>query len=56
MTHLDCHLMTGQRDYLMSIVVRGLRAFERFLRDKLTQLDGIASMGQMKRPAVLLPD
>ena len=57
----DCYLMTGQRDYLMRIVVRDLRAYERFLMDKLTQLDGIASietsfaLGQVKRSEVL-PD
>ncbi len=58
----DCYLMTGQRDYLMRIVVRDLRAYERFLMDKLTQLDGIASietsfaLGQVKRSEVLPPD
>lgn len=57
----DCYLMTGQRDYLMRIVVRDLRAYERFLMEKLTQLNGIASietsfaLGQVKRSDVLPP-
>ena len=36
--------MTGQRDYLMRIVVRDLHAYERFLKEKLTRLDGVASI------------
>ncbi|VFU16479.1 Bkd operon transcriptional regulator [Methylocella tundrae] len=55
----DCYLMTGQRDYLLRIVVRDLEAYERFLKDKLTRLDGVASietsfaLGQVKRSEVL---
>jgi Lrp/AsnC family transcriptional regulator, leucine-responsive regulatory protein len=55
----DCYLMTGQRDYLMRIVVRDLPAYEQFLKDKLTQLEGVASietsfaLGQVKRSDVL---
>ncbi|MDB5592534.1 Lrp/AsnC family transcriptional regulator [Enterovirga sp.] len=51
----DCYLMTGQRDYLMRIVVKDLASYERFLKDKLTRLDGVASietsfaLGQVKR-------
>ena len=51
--------MTGQRDYLMRIVVRDLEAYERFIKDKLTRLDNIASiessfaLGQVKRSEVL---
>ena len=51
----DCYLMTGQRDYLMRIVVRDLEAYEAFIKDKLTRLDGVASietsfaLGQVKR-------
>lgn len=56
---VDCYLMTGQRDYLMRIVVRDLPAYERFLKDKLTRLDGVASiessfaLGQVKRSSAL---
>jgi Lrp/AsnC family transcriptional regulator, leucine-responsive regulatory protein len=55
----DCYLMTGQRDYLMRIVVRDLTAYEQFLKDKLTRLEGVASietsfaLGQVKRSDVL---
>jgi Lrp/AsnC family leucine-responsive transcriptional regulator len=55
----DCYLMTGQRDYLMRIVVRDLEAYEQFLKDKLTRLDGVASietsfaLGQVKRSETL---
>ena len=41
---VDCHLMTGQRDFLLRIVVQDLEAYERFLKDKLTRLDGVASI------------
>jgi Lrp/AsnC family leucine-responsive transcriptional regulator len=56
---VDCYLMTGQRDYLMRIVARDLEAYERFLKDKLTRLDGVASietsfaLGQVKRSEIL---
>lgn len=56
---VDCYLMTGQRDYLMRIVVRDLEAYELFLKQKLTRLDGVASietsfaLGQVKRSEVL---
>ena len=51
----DCYLMTGQRDYLLRIIVSDLAAYERFLKDKLTRLDNVASiessfaLGQVKR-------
>jgi Lrp/AsnC family leucine-responsive transcriptional regulator len=41
---VDCFLMTGQRDYLLRIVVKDLEAYERFLKDKLTRLDGVGSI------------
>ncbi|MDW6023307.1 Lrp/AsnC family transcriptional regulator [Mesorhizobium sp. BAC0120] len=56
---LDCYLMTGQRDYLMRVVAADLEAYERFIKDKLTRLDNIASietsfaLGQVKRSEVL---
>jgi Lrp/AsnC family transcriptional regulator, leucine-responsive regulatory protein len=52
---VDCYLMTGQRDYLMRVVVRDLEAYERFLKEKLTRLSNVASietsfaLGQVKR-------
>ena len=41
---LECYLMTGPRDYLLRIVVADLGAYERFLKQKLTRIDGIASI------------
>ncbi len=41
---LECYLMTGQRDYLLRIVVEDLAAYERFLKEKLTRHGGIASI------------
>lgn len=55
----DCYLMTGQRDYLLRIVVGDLASYERFLKDKLTRLDGVASiessfaLGEVKRSHLL---
>jgi Lrp/AsnC family leucine-responsive transcriptional regulator len=51
----DCFLMTGPRDYLLRIIVSDLAAYERFLKDKLTRLENVASiessfaLGQVKR-------
>lgn len=56
---VDCYLMTGPRDYLLRIVVRDVQAYERFLKTKLTRLDGIASiessfaLGQVKNSGAL---
>jgi Lrp/AsnC family leucine-responsive transcriptional regulator len=41
---VDCYLMTGQRDYLMRVLVRDLAEYETFLKQKLTRLDGISSI------------
>lgn len=41
---VDCYLMTGQRDYLLRVVCADLPAYERFLKDKLTKHDGLASI------------
>ena len=41
---MECYLMTGQRDYLMRVVCADLPAYETFLKEKLTRLDGVASI------------
>lgn len=41
---LECYLMTGQRDYLLRVVVADLAAYEVFLKTKLTRLNGINSI------------
>jgi Lrp/AsnC family leucine-responsive transcriptional regulator len=41
---LECYLMTGPRDYWLRVVVPDLAAYERFLKTKLTRLEGISSI------------
>jgi Lrp/AsnC family transcriptional regulator, leucine-responsive regulatory protein len=41
---LECYLMTGPRDYLLRVVMPDLAAYEQFLKQKLTRIDGIASI------------
>jgi Lrp/AsnC family transcriptional regulator, leucine-responsive regulatory protein len=41
---LECYLMTGPRDYWLRVVVPDLTAYEQFLKQKLTRLEGIASI------------
>lgn len=41
---MECYLMTGTRDYLLRVVAQDLAAYERFLKETLTRVDGIASI------------
>lgn len=41
---MDCFLMTGRRDYLLRVVAPGLEGYERFIRDVLHTIPGIASI------------
>jgi Lrp/AsnC family transcriptional regulator, leucine-responsive regulatory protein len=41
---LECYLMTGPRDYWLRVVVPDLAAYERFVKQKRTRLEGIASI------------
>lgn len=56
---VECYLMTGQRDYLLRVVVQDLEAYEAFLKQKLTRLEGVASiessfaLGQVKHSQAL---
>lgn len=56
---LECYLMTGPRDYLLRVVARDLADYERFVKDTLTRIDGIANiessfaLGQVKHSSVL---
>ena len=56
---MECYLMTGQFDFLLRVVCADLAAYESFLREKLTQLDGVGSiessfaLGQVKYSRVL---
>lgn len=56
---MECYLMTGQFDFLLRVVCADLAAYEAFLREKLTQIEGVASiessfsLGQVKYSRVL---
>ena len=41
---MECYLMTGDADYLLRIVVASLEAYERFLKEHLTRIPGVASI------------
>lgn len=41
---LECYLMTGDADYLIRVVVPDVAAYERFLKDSLTRIDGVAGI------------
>lgn len=41
---MECYLMTGDFDYLLRVVVPDLAAYQRFLEDKLTPLEGVDSI------------
>lgn len=41
---LDCHLLTGEADYLLRVVVADLDEYERFVRRRLHAIPGISSM------------
>ncbi|MGI9371539.1 MAG: Lrp/AsnC family transcriptional regulator [Hyphomicrobiales bacterium] len=41
---LECYLMTGSRDYLLRVVAADLEAYEKFLKDKLTRIEGVSSI------------
>ena len=41
---LDCHLMTGEADYLLQVMVPDLDAYEQFVRGKLHAIAGINSI------------
>ena len=56
---MECYLMTGQFDFLLRVVCADLGAYEQFLRERLTQVEGVASiessfsLGQVKYSRVL---
>ncbi|WP_366523845.1 Lrp/AsnC family transcriptional regulator [uncultured Algimonas sp.] len=54
---VECHVMTGQADYLLRVMVADLTDYERFVRRELQRIGGVASIdtsfayGQVKRRA-----
>ena len=41
---MECYLMTGTSDYLLRIVVADLAAYETFLKEHLTRIQGVRSI------------
>ena len=41
---VDCWLVTGNRDYLLRVVSQSLKTYEKFKREELTKIKGIASI------------
>ncbi|RMF12158.1 MAG: Lrp/AsnC family transcriptional regulator [Alphaproteobacteria bacterium] len=41
---MECYLMSGDADYYLRVVVPDLAAFERFLKDVLTRIPGVAKI------------
>ena len=56
---VEAYLMTGQQDYLLRVVVSDLDAYERFLKTRLTRVEGVSSiqssfaLGQVKHTSAL---
>lgn len=40
----ECHVMTGQTDYQLRVVVDSLEAYEKFIRARLQRVGGIGSI------------
>jgi len=41
---MECYLMTGDSDYLISVVVRDVQALERFIVDFLSRVPGVGNI------------
>ena len=41
---MECYLMTGDSDYLLRVVASDLTAYQEFLMNKLTRVEGVASI------------
>lgn len=41
---VECYLMTGESDYLLRVVVPDLESYEKFLKQHLTRIPGVASI------------
>lgn len=52
---IACYLMSGTSDYMLQVLSSSLKGYEGFIRDKLTQVPGIATLethfafGQVKQ-------
>jgi len=41
---LECHLVTGSRDYVLKVMSAGLDQYERFIKEKIARLKCVASI------------
>jgi len=42
---LECHLITGQSaDYLLKVIIKDMDAFQQFLLQKLTRIEGVSGI------------
>jgi len=41
---LECHLVTGSRDYVLKVVTGNLEQYERFIKEKIARLKCVASI------------
>lgn len=42
---LECHLITGQQaDYMLKVVVQDMDAYQQFLLEKLTRIEGVSGV------------
>lgn len=41
---LECYLMAGESDYLLAVAAADLDAYQRFFREKLGEVPGVASL------------
>jgi DNA-binding Lrp family transcriptional regulator len=44
---MECYNVTGQADYLLKIIVKDIAAFDRLVKDKLSQIEEIRNMHSM---------
>ena len=41
---VECYTVTGEGDFILRILTRDMQSYERFLRDKLTQLPSVSEV------------
>lgn len=58
---VECHLMTGAKDYLLKVLVKDLDHYNEFIRQKLQRINGVRSIDSsivystVKRGTVMEP-
>lgn len=41
---VECHLVTGSRDYILRVMTKDLQSYERFIKEKIARLKCVASI------------